>query len=219
MQPKTLSLEVQGAERNERKNEVETAKKLGLCYHCLGRGHLNEACHWSRECGIDGCKEHHRCILHQEKSPTDGMEGKSDTSSVDGNKSSMYETVKEHEQRRIALRTVPVILKRGAKQLQVNCFLAEGSNMTYVNKDVVEELGLEGRKEKVTINIANDQKVDLMSATMEIGLESLDGRVDTVSVARTSNSICGGMKPTSWLQIRSVEAFKEHSLPKAWKQK
>ena len=56
---------------------------------------------------------------------------------------------------------------------------------TYVNKDVVEELGLEGRKEKVTINVANDQKVDLMSATMEIGLESLDGRVDTVKVHLT----------------------------------
>ena len=41
-----------------------------------------------------------------------------------------------------------------------------------------------------------------MSATMEIGLESVDGRVDTVIVAKTSNNICGGMKPTNWLQIK-----------------
>ena len=61
---------------------------------------------------------------------------------------------------------------------------------------------MEGQKERVTINVANDQKVDLMSATMEIGLESLDGRVDTVIVAKTSHSICGGMKPTNWLEIR-----------------
>ena len=67
----------------------------------------------SRECEIDGCKEHHHRILHQEKSPTDGMEGKVDPSYVDGNKSSTYETVKEREQRRIARRTVPVILKHG----------------------------------------------------------------------------------------------------------
>ena len=33
-----------------------------------------------------------------------------------------------------------------------------------------------------------------MSAAMEIGLESLDGRMDTVIVAKTSNNICGGMK-------------------------
>ena len=66
---------------------------------------------------------------------------------------------------------------------------------------MVEEL-LEDRKDKVTIQVANDQKVDLMSTTMEIGLESLDGQVDTVIVAKTSNSITGGMKPTNWLQIR-----------------
>ena len=48
---------------------------------------------------------------------------------------------------------------------------------------MVEELGLDGRKEKVIINVANGQKVNLMSATMEIGLKSLDGRVDTVIVA------------------------------------
>ena len=61
---------------------------------------------------------------------------------------------------------------------------------------------LEGRKEKVTIHVANDQKVDLMSAFMEIGLESLDGQVDTVIVAKPLSSICGGMKPTDWYLIR-----------------
>ena len=61
---------------------------------------------------------------------------------------------------------------------------------------------MEGRKKKVVINVANGQKVDLMSATMEIGLKSLDGQVVTVIVAKTSNNICGGMKPTNWLQIK-----------------
>ena len=49
--------------------------------------------------------------------------------------------------------------------------------MSYVNEDVVEELGLDGRKGKVIMNFANCQKVNLMLAKMEIGLESLDGRV------------------------------------------
>ena len=87
----------------------------------MGKGHLSEACHWSKECGIDGCKEHHHHILHLEKD--DVREGKGDALKVDGNESSTYETVKEHEQCRIALRTVLVILKNGAKLLQVNCFL------------------------------------------------------------------------------------------------
>ena len=41
-----------------------------------------------------------------------------------------------------------------------------------------------------------------MSAMMDIGLESLDVQVDTVIVAKTSNNICGGMKPTNWLRIK-----------------
>ena len=41
-----------------------------------------------------------------------------------------------------------------------------------------------------------------MRATMEIDLESVDGRVDEVIVAKTSNNICGGIKPTNWLQIK-----------------
>ena len=36
--------------------------------------------------------------------------------------------------------------------------------------------------QKVIINVTNGQKVSLMQATMEIGLESLDGRVDTIIV-------------------------------------
>ena len=46
----------------------------------------------------------------------------------------------------MALRTVPVILKYGKKKILVNYFLDEGSNSTYVNEDVVEELGVKGEK-------------------------------------------------------------------------
>ena len=132
-----------------------------------------------------------------------GGEGKADTPLTEENKSSTYETVQEHAQRSVALCTVLVILKHGDRCLQVNCFSNKGSDLLYVNEDVVEELGLDGVKEKVIINFANGQKVNLMSATMEIGLERLDGRVDTVIVAKTSNIICGGMKPTNWLRIKN----------------
>ena len=60
------------------------------------------------------------------------------------------------------MHTVPVILKHGGRRLQVSCFLDEGSDASYVNEDVVEELGLDGRKEKLIINVTNGQKVRLM---------------------------------------------------------
>jgi len=84
--------------RMENKKRWETTKKLGLCYRCLGKGHLGEECRWSKECGIDGCKEHHHQILHPKKNLPDFTEGNPDPSNVNGNKSSTYGTVKEHEQ-------------------------------------------------------------------------------------------------------------------------
>ena len=51
----------------EHRKKWEAAKKLGLCYRCLGKGHLGDSCTWSRECGIDGCKDRHHRILHEEK--------------------------------------------------------------------------------------------------------------------------------------------------------
>ena len=41
----------------------------------------------------------------------------------------------------------------GGRRLQVYCFLDEGNDTSYVNEDVVEKLGLDGRKEKVIINV------------------------------------------------------------------
>ena len=46
-------------EWNIYRKKWETAKKLGLCYRCLGKGHLGDPCTWNRECGIDGCKDRH----------------------------------------------------------------------------------------------------------------------------------------------------------------
>ena len=115
---------------------------------------------------------------------------------------STMETIEEQEQRNVALQTVPIFLKHGKKRLLVKCFLDEGGDTSYVNEDVAEELGLCGRKERVTINVANDQKVTMMSATLEIGLESVDGTVHMVIVMKTSNKICGGMKPTDLVKIK-----------------
>ena len=67
----------------------------------------------------------------------------------------------------------------------MNCFLDKGSDTTYVKEDVLETLGISTQKEEITINVANDQKVQLMAATLEIGIESIHGQVDTTFVVKT----------------------------------
>lgn len=84
----------------------------------------------------------------------------------------------------------------------MNCLLDEGSDTTYINEDVVNELGLTGAKERIEVKEANDQTISVMSNTFAIGLESMGGRVDTEIVAKTSEKICGGMKAVNWLTIK-----------------
>ena len=43
----------------------EYAKKLKLCFRCLGEGHLGQHCFRTRVCGLNGCQEVHHRLLRQ----------------------------------------------------------------------------------------------------------------------------------------------------------
>lgn len=51
---------------------------------------------------------------------------------------------------------VLVILKNGSRRVFVNCLLDEGSDIIYVNEDVINEFGLIGKKEFIIVNVVND---------------------------------------------------------------
>lgn len=176
----------------------EAAKRFGVCFRCLDYDHLGHQCPKSKACDVAGCKKTHLPLLHEsqprQETKVPSTEGDTQTTTLN--------TIERHEERIIALRTVPAILKHGKRRLLVNCFLNEGSDTTYVNEDVIETLGISTEKVEITINVANDQKVRLMAATLEIGLESVDGKVDTTIVVKTSDKICGGMKPTDWVTMK-----------------
>ena len=155
----------------------EAAKQFGLCYRCLRDDHLGNECPESKLCNIDGrLKTHHPLLDEKSKKKKESTppitEGDRTTHATTLN------TAKKHDERIIALRTIPVILKHGKTRLLVNCFLDEGSDTTCANEDVIEALGIRASKEQVTINVANYQKVHLMAATVEVVTESIDGKVD-----------------------------------------
>ena len=53
----------------------------------------------------------------------------------------------------IRLRMAPVFLRNGHRSVQINALLDDASTKNYVNADVAAELGLQGRTEKVTVNV------------------------------------------------------------------
>ena len=93
-------------------------------------------------------------------------------------------------------------MKKREQEITCDCLLDEGSDTSYVNEDVVEALGLQGTKTKLSVKVANDETISFMSSTFEIGLESMDGRVNTGITVQSSKTICGGMKPVNWIQMK-----------------
>ena len=72
----------------------------------------------------------------------------------------------------IALRTVPIILKNGNQSIKVNALLDDASTKTYINADVTAELGLQGKTERVTVNVLNGQVETFEKRPVDVQLES-----------------------------------------------
>ena len=105
----------------------------------------------------------------------------------------------EHADVRVlALITVPVIVKNGGRKLKVNALLDEASTRTYIDADVAAELGLQGRSQKVTVNVLNGQTKTFETMPVKVELESLDGSVKTAINAFTAERVTGNMKAINW---------------------
>ena len=110
----------------------------------------------------------------------------------------------QEREKEVALRTVPIILKNGNRRITMNCLLDKGSDTTYINEDIVNELGLTGEKEPIEVRVANDQTIRFMSVTFKIDLESTDGQVDRKITAKTSTKICRGLRAVDWNHLRGI---------------
>ena len=64
-----------------------------------------------------------------------------------------------------------------------------------INEDQTEELGVQGQKKQVIVNIASDQQ-------MKFGLESIDGKAIQTNEVKTSQKICGGIEAFNWVKYK-----------------
>ena len=196
-----------------------TAKKLGLCYRCLGGDHMGGYCTKGRVCGIDGCQETHNRFLHGGKNiKSESTYNKTATttapkkdvaeSRTEGEKKPTAErshtTMEIAEQTNrahfTALRTVPVKVKNGNQSIVVNALLDDASTKTYLNADVAAELGLVGETRKITVNVLNGQRDSFETMPVEFELESLDGRIKVSATGYTTEKVTGDLQPVDWNQ-------------------
>jgi len=102
----------------------------------------------------------------------------------------------------VALRTVPVILKHGKKQLTINALLDDGSTATYVNSDVVAELGVSGESQQGSVSVLNGQQSTIHMQYVELQVSSVDGRVNKKVGAFTTEKVTGNMMAMDWKGYR-----------------
>lgn len=207
------------------------AKQYELCYRCLGNGHRGNSCPRSRPCGIDGCRDVHSRLLHRHVTPLQrSSPGTSShtqifpnvddqvTSALEGKQTNSQVTMMTQAYQRadyIGLRTVPVILKNGTRSLKVNALLDDASTKTYVNADIAAELGLQGKSEKVVVNVLNGQVETFETKPINVRLESVNGNMSMNVNAYTANRVTGNMTAVDWNKYsRQWSHLKEIEFPR-----
>ena len=82
--------------------------------------------------------------------------------------------------------------------MEVNALLDEASTKSYVNADIAAELRLQGRTEKVTVNVLNGQVETFETKPVNVELTSVTGSVSMVINAYTVNRATGNMPVIEW---------------------
>ena len=213
-------------------NRWNFAKHNQLCFRCLAQGHQGKACPRSRQCGQDVCTDLHHRLLHKNGStrPTVNLDKWSkvvgtgtmglqdnpsqevntgtiglqdrDSSLTDGKEQTTMVTESNIRANFIGLRTVPVILKNGKRSLKINALLDDASTKSYINADVAAELGLQGRTEKMTVNVLNGQVQTFETKPINIELMSITGNVSTMVSACTVDRVTGNMPVFKWNKFK-----------------
>ena len=161
-------------------NRWISAKKSRLWYRCLDPNHFENSCQQKWKCNINGCKETHNKLLHEEavvkkaedkNQPID--ESKSSTQNGGsrvgglGSTTEQFNTTMESQRVMVtALQTVPVKLRNGYQEITVNTLLDNGST-SYINNHVAAELGLDGPVETGTVSTMNGNVKIIQKTSVE----------------------------------------------------
>ena len=193
------------------------AKHNQLCFRCLAQGHQGKACPRSRQCGQDGCTDLHHRLLHKNGSTRPApvnLEKSSkvaigalepqdrDSSLTEGKEQTTMVTQSNIRANFVGLRTVPVILKNGERSLKINALLDDASTKSYINADVAAELGLQGRTDKMTVNVLNGQVETFETKPINVELTSITGNVSTMVSACTVDRVTGNMPVVEWNKLK-----------------
>ncbi|KAL4238005.1 hypothetical protein ACF0H5_002716 [Mactra antiquata] len=176
----------------------EKAKQLNLCFRCLGSGHTGSKCNKMKQCGINDCKKNHNRLLHSEK--TENLQSTAEQPGSPHQSSNRNYHQSTSTNMKVALRTVPVIVKHKDKKMTINALLDDGSSKTYINSDVAAELGLDltVNSHTMTVNVMNGKQEKFETTPVNFLLESVNGQIKVSVEATTVEHVTGNLQTIDW---------------------
>ncbi|XP_070547931.1 uncharacterized protein [Ptychodera flava] len=97
-------------------------------------------------------------------------------------------------------------------RITVNALLDDASTKTYVNADIAAELSIKGEPQRVDVNVLNGQIETCETMPVEVGLESVNGRVD-MKVTAFTNVVDWSKYAGRWSHLDGISFPKLGSKP------
>ncbi len=145
--------------RKSNKEKVEFLKANGMCFGCLGKGHMSSNCQRRLICQF--CNANHPTVLHIDRKENEEKSNESKESSLSSALVSMdagSRTGAGAKDCALAIVPVKVKLKKGSKAVQTYAFLDPGSSATFCTEQLMRELNAPGRKLDILLKTMGQEK-------------------------------------------------------------
>ncbi|KRZ50905.1 hypothetical protein T02_7112 [Trichinella nativa] len=176
------------------------AKRLGLCYSCLKKGHRKKECRVSRKTATGETTIHdllNRKDAGDKKTDENPEENitkvclKMNVDKKDGSSS--------YSNGSLQIARAMICAENGMKRT-VNCILDSGAQRSFVKREVVESLGLNGPKEHITISGFNQRNEHRKLMRVELRLKGVDNDNFCVINALCVPYLCGKVPPNPMME-------------------
>ncbi|XP_062703497.1 uncharacterized protein LOC134285955 [Aedes albopictus] len=151
-------------------NRWKTAHQLSLCRRCL-IPHGKWPCK-ATVCGVANCEERHHKLLH----PGDPQSSVTENTTPAINQPSSSATVNVHRQHPcpVLFRILPVTLYGKNASVNTLAFLDDGSSHTLIEKELADELGVEGEVEPLCLQwTGNIRRTESESQNIQLAVSAI----------------------------------------------
>ena len=167
------------------RERTKFVKDSKLCHKCLSSKHRTPECKRRNTCFVPGCKgSFHHTLLHRTPSEEEGEVEKRDVSSSESvleSKTTKCHFTKQDSSNdsnsQVYLCVVPVKVTYGNKTLCTYAFLDQGSTNSFIEKSLIQQLGIEGHKENLELKTITGVAHNYESMSCDITVSNLDDDV------------------------------------------